>query len=79
MGVEGIIIHVAKVPNKVIKKDVRKTLWLVDNLGVEAKGDKTTHIDIDDGSLLSSSQKMDKAIEEIMFFATKKFMITSPK
>jgi len=57
VGVEGIIIHVTKVPNKVIKKDVRKTLKLVNNLGVEAKGGKTTNIDTNDGSLLPSSQK----------------------
>ncbi len=79
VGVEGIIIYVAKVTNKVIKKDVNKTLKLVDNLGVEAKGDKTINIDTDDGSLLPSSQKDGPSTRRNMSFATKKLMTTSPK
>jgi len=79
VGVEGIIIHVAKVPNKVIKNDVKKTLKSVDNLGVETKGDKTTNIDTNDGSLLPSSQKDGPSTKRNSTFATKKFMTPSLK
>jgi hypothetical protein len=71
-------IHVAKVLNKVIKKDVDKTLKLVDNLDVEAKGDKATNIDTDDGSFLPSNQDGPN-IRRNMSFATKKSMTTRPK